>query len=301
MLVVILIILITLALFFMFTNKNKDNFIFFKPLNEKGTEIKLINNKFINNSLNITIQNIAPFKKVIIIDNFLKNTKYHLEYIKKNMSKKEFQTGNSYPGVKIKEGKNFSNEMEAFLSFIAMIHYNHKTHNYTPNPHSPGYSIVTFPNHKLTHGNIFPHVVCRYSKDNVKKLSGIACVVYFCNKTKEYNGTGFYELKYPIYKDEFNTEEKYQEAREIMDKYVNNPKYCIDKEEKIFKKIYEVDAKMNRIVLYPTDHLNQGIINSDYYNDENNIRKDRYTYTDFRCFDYVKVDKNDIKEPEIIS
>ena len=301
MLVVILIILTTIALFLMIKNKKKDNFIFFKPLNEKGTEIKLINNKFINNSLNITVQKIAPFKKVIIIDNFLKNPKYHLEYIKKNMSKQESQTGNAYPGIRIKENKNFSNEMEAFLSYIAMLHYKRETHDYTPPPHTPGYSIVTFPNNKLTHGNIFPHVDCRYSKGNIKKLPGIACVVYLCNKTKEYNGTGFYELKYPIYKDEFITEEKYQEAREIMEKYSNNPKYCIDKEEKIFKKIYEVDAKMNRIVLYPTDYLHQGIINPEYYNDENNIRKDRYTYTGFRCFDYVKVNKNDIKEPEIIS
>ena len=66
MLVVILIILTTIALFLMSINKKKDNFIFFKPLNEKGTEIKLINNKFINNSLNITVQKIAPFKKVLI-------------------------------------------------------------------------------------------------------------------------------------------------------------------------------------------------------------------------------------------
>ena len=84
-----------------------------------------------------------------------------------------------------------------------------------------------------------------------------------------------------------------------MKKYYDNPKYCIDEEEKIFKKIYEVDAKMNRIVLYPTNYLHQGIINPDYYYDENNIRKDRYTYTDFCCFRYTQVNKNDISEPEI--
>jgi hypothetical protein len=45
--------------------------------------------------------------------------------------------------------------------------------------------------------------------------------------------------------------------------------------------LYEVDAKMNRIVIYPTSYLHQGIINSDYYDDKNNIREDRYTYTGF--------------------
>ena len=55
---------------------------------------------------------------------------------------------------------------------------------------------------------------------------------------------------------------------------------------------------MNRIVIYPTYYRHQGIINSDYYHDKNNIRKDRYTYTGFTFFENIKVDQYDIEEPD---
>lgn len=297
MFVVILIILLSVYLFLLF-KKKKDNFLGFKPLNN-NTELEIINSKFINSHLNVTIKEIGNDKKVIIIENFFKDPKYHLEYIKKNKNKEVSQyKSNGYPGVRIGGNDQLINEVIGFLSFVGIIYYNKDTSKYSVNNQDNGYSIINFPNNKLSHGNIYPHVDCSYSKDNKMKLSGLACVVYLCNTTKEYNGTGFYTLKYPIYKKKFKTDEKYKEAREIMKKYENNPKYCIDKEERIFKKLYEVDAKMNRIVIYPTNYIHQGIVNSDYYHDINNIRKDRYTYTGFVFFENLKVDKNDMEEPD---
>ena len=255
----------------------------FKLLNNKK-EIEMINSKFINSHLNVTIKEIGENKKVVIIENFFKDPKYHFEYIKQKKYKKVSQhTHNAYPGIRIGGNKNLINEVIGFLSFIGMIYYNIDTGNNQAswNMNDNGYSIVNFPNNRLRHGNIFPHIDCSYTKDKKHIATGLACVVYLCDTTKEYNGTGFYELKYPIYSKKFITEEKYQEAREIIKKYKNNTKYCIDKEERIFKKLYEVDAKINRIIIYPTSYLHQGIINSDYYNDENNIREDRYTYTGF--------------------
>ena len=283
----------SLFLFLLF-KKKKDNFMGFKLLNNKK-EIEIINFKFINSHLNVTIKEIGENKKVVIIENFFKDPKYHLEYIKQNKNKKVSQhTYNAYPGIRIDGNKKLINEVIGFLSFIGMIYYNIDTgNNQVPwNMNDNGYSIVNFPNNRLRHGNIFPHVDCSYTKDNKHIATGLACVVYLCDTTKEYNGTGFYELKYPIKTKKFKTEEKYQEARNIIKKYKDNPKYCIDKEERIFKKLYEIDAKMNRIVVYPTSYYHQGIINSDYYNDENNIREDRYTYTGF-IRKYEKVLKND--------
>ena len=299
MIVVILIILLSVYLFlFLSFKKKKDNFIGFKPL-KNNTKIKIINGKFINDHLNINVKEIGNGKKVIIIENFFKDPKYHLEYIKNNKNNEVSQHKNSgYPGVRIGGNDQLINEVIGFLSFVGIIYYNKDTSKYSVIIDDNGYSIINFPNYKLSHGNIYPHVDCSYSKDNKIKRSGLACVVYLCDTTKEYNGTGFYELKYPIYKKKFKTDEKYKEAREIMKKYEINPKYCVDKEERIFKKIYEVDAKMNRIVIYPTYYIHQGIVNSDYHEDENNISSDRYTYTGFTFFENLKVDQNDIEEPD---
>ena len=297
MFVVILIILLSVYLFLLF-QKKKDNFLVFKPLNN-NTELKIINSKFINSHLNVTIKEIGNDKKILIIENFFKDPKYHLEYIKNNKNKEVSQhKSNGYPGVRIGGNEQLINEVIGFLSFAGIIYYNKDTSKYSVINCDNGYSIINFPNNKLSHNNIYPHVDCSYKEDNKIKRSGLACVVYLCNTTKEYNGTGFYTLKYPIRQKKFKTDEKYKEAREIMKKYEDNPKYCIDKEERIFKKLYEVDAKMNRIVIYPTYYRHQGIINSDYYHDKNNIRKDRYTYTGFTFFENIKVDQNDIEEPD---
>ena len=130
------------------------------------------------------------------------------------------------------------------------------------------------------------------------RKSGFACVIYLCNTTREYNGTGFYEMKCPINKKIFKTDKKYEKARKALREYQANPHYCTDTEEHIFKKIYEADAKINRIVIYPTTYYHQGIIHPEYYNDENNIRNDRYTYTGFIYFETVKIDKNDMEEAD---
>ena len=105
-------------------------------------------------------------------------------------------------------------------------------------------------------------------------------------------------MKCPINKKIFYTDKKYEKACKALQEYGENIQYCIDKDEHIFKKIYEVDAKINRIVIYPTNYYHQGIINPEYYNDENNIRDDRYTDTGFIFFENLKVDKNDMEEPD---
>lgn len=265
----------------------------------KTKKKKIVKEKFINDNLDIRVKQIGNGKKVIIIDNFLKDPNKHINKIKEKLNTQVSQKKiDNYPGIRIKTPKILNEKIGKFIGDIATKYYNKDIGNHAQNDNDEGYSIVNFSNNKLSHGNIFPHVDCAYSEDKNIKISGLACVIYLCNTTREYNGTGFYEMKYPIHKRKFITDEKYKEAREIMKKYEDNPKYCIDKEEKIFKKLYEVDAKMNRTVIYPTSYFHQGIIHPEYYNDENNIRNDRYTYTGFVFFEKINVNKNDIKEPD---
>lgn len=260
---------------------------------------KNIEENFINDNLDIQVKEIGNGKKVIMIDNFLKEPNKHITKIKENLQKKISQKHNNhYPGIRIHTKKKFNEIIGKFMVDIATEYYNKDIKNYKMLHESQAYSIVNFPNKYLRPGTVFPHVDCQYSKDNNYKFSGLACVIYLCNTTREYNGTGFYEMKCPMNKKKFWTDKKYKKQRQIIEDYYENPRYCTDKEEHIFKKLYEVDAKINRIVIYPTNYYHQGIINPEYYNDENNIRDDRYTYTGFVFFENLKVDKNDIEEPD---
>ena len=67
-------------------------------------------------------------------------------------------------------------------------------------------------------------------------------------------------MKCPMNK-KFLTDKKYEKEHKVLQEYGENIQYCVDKEEHIFKKIYEVDAKMNRIIIYPTSYYHQAIIN----------------------------------------
>ena len=130
MFVVILIILLSIYLFLLF-QKKKDNFLAFKPLNN-NTELEIINSKFINDHLNVTIKEIGNDKKILIIENFFKDPKYHLEYIKNNKNKEVSQhKSNGYPGVRIEGHKQLINEVIGFLSFAGIIYYNKDTSKYS--------------------------------------------------------------------------------------------------------------------------------------------------------------------------
>lgn len=280
MFIIILIILI-LSFFLKIKTKNKKN----------------IKEKFINDNLDIQVKEIGNGKKIIMIDNFLKDPKYHLEYIKQNLKKKVSQKNrNYYPGIRIKANHNFNREVHKCVANISHKYYNKKFTQYKVPDHSEGYSIVNFLNKDLKPGSILPHRDCQRLGDY--KMSGFACVIYFCNTTREYNGTAFYEMKCPINKKIFQTDKKYEKEKKILENYDKNVEYCIDKEEHLFKKIYEIDAKINRIIIYPTSYFHQGIINSEYYNDEDNIKDDRYTYTGFIFCEKNKIDKNNIEEPD---
>ena len=234
-----------------------------------------------------------------MIDNFLKDPDKHITKIKENLQKKISQKKIChYPGIRIQTSKKLNEQIGKFLGDIATKYYNKKIVGYDIPHDSLGYSIVNFTNKNLRLGSVLPHVDCEYSKDYKYKISGFACVIYLCNTTREYNGTGFYEMKCPMNKKNFWTDKKYEKEHKVLQEYGENIQYCVDKEEHIFKKIYEVDAKMNRIIIYPTSYYHQAIINPEYYNDENNIRDDRYTYTGFIYFENLKVDKNNIEEPD---
>lgn len=265
------------------TNKISDNFV------SIDNKIKIKKSKFINKNLEIIEKKIGNDKKIIIIENFLKNPNEHIEFIKKNIEqKKEYKGKDNYPGVRIKTNKDLIKEVRHLMLKIASMYYDKNIKKYVT-CYTDGYSVITHPNNKITPSNMIPHQDCQYQDGH--KISGVACVIYLCNTTHEYNGTGFYECEYPFTSKKFWTDKKYEKQSKILQEYSKSPEYCIDKEEHIFKKIYEVDAKINRMVLYPTDYFHQGIAHSEYYNDENNIRKDRYTYAGFVFYNRVKIEK----------
>lgn len=269
---------------------------FFFTITKKKKKIK---EKFINDNLDIQVKEICKGKKIIMIDNFLKDPDKHINKIKESLNTQVSQKNvNYYPGIRIPADKNFTQEVATFLADIGIQYYGKDIKKYKTPCCAQGYSIINFSNNNLRPGSVLPHVDCNYSEDSEYKLSGLACVIYLCNTTREYNGTGFYEMKCPMNKKKFLTDKKYEKQRQILEDYYENTRYCIDKDEHIFKKIYEVDAKINRIIIYPTNYYHQGIVNPEYYNDENNIRDDRYTYTGFIFFENLKVDKNDMEEPD---
>ena len=174
----------------------------------RNNKIKAEGCKFINDKLEIIEKKIGNDKKIIILENVFKNPNEHINFIKESLEqKKEYHTNCSYPGVKIPTSEKLTEEVRQLILVIASQYYDKNICYYSPSV-SDGYSIITYPNSKLFYTNLFPHKDCEYK--NGHKLSGLACVIYLCNTTREYNGTGFYENKCPFTSMKFFTDKKYE-------------------------------------------------------------------------------------------
>lgn len=276
------IILLILSLFFIFNTSLKK---------------KKKKYKFINENLEIKVEKIGD-KKVIIVDNFLKYPESYKKIMNTNLT---YDNYSAFPGIRIPVNKLISDELSDFVYKKIKPYFFTKGNIFSD---SFRYSIINESNKTLQLASKIPHQDC-LTKSNTSeipdgsKISGIATVVYLCEPSKKYGGTGIYDLKHPIGYENFY---KKKENKVLIDKlfhYLNRNEYCIDKEEVFFKKIYESQVKFNRVIFYSTRYLHQPIINTEYYNlDQRKTEDPRLTITGWQYYDIpLKLKIDDIPNP----
>ena len=249
---------------------------------DKNSKVITYNNDyvFINNKLKINIVTFED-RKLIVIDNFLKLGNSYRNLLSENIF--TYDTGSDYPGSRITVNNKIHSELKHFVeTYINPKIYKCEGSLYSSNS---SYSIIASPNNKLRMGNIFPHTDCTHYK--TYKYSGIANVIYLCDQNEKYGGTGFYKKNYPVGQPYFITSPQYEEQRNYILNAVDNPKYCYDKKQYLYKKIYQSDIKFNRAIFYPTSYLHQPIINDEFYEfgQPINSSESRLTLTSWHLYD----------------
>ena len=261
------------------------------------------NYKYINKYLKIKTEKFGD-KKVIIIDNFLKNPE---SFIKVKSAKLTYDDNSAYPGIRVPVNINIHYELKHFIENNIKKEYGFTANNFSDFYH---FSIINESNDSLEYGSKIPHQDCEYNNPlqlNIPKgyrISGVATVVYLCNPSEKYGGTAIYNLKKDLGNNNFYTNPKNKDLIEKLFEYKDNKGYMQDKEEIFFEKVYEVPVKFNRAIFYPTYYFHQPVINSEYFKKTIPLsdKDTRLTLTGWQKYNYLnKITKNDIEIPVLVN
>ena len=261
------------------------------------------NYKYINKYLKIKTEKFGD-KKVIIIDNFLKNPE---SFIKVKSAKLTYDDNSAYPGIRVPVNINIHYELKNFIENNIKKEYGFTANNFSDFYH---FSIINESNDSLEYGSKIPHQDCEYNNPlqlNIPKgyrISGVATVVYLCNPSEKYGGTAIYNLKKDLGNNNFYTNPKNKDLIEKLFEYKDNKGYMQDKEEIFFEKVYEVPVKFNRAIFYPTYYFHQPVINSEYFKKTIPLsdKDTRLTLTGWQKYNYLnKITKNDIEIPVLVN
>ncbi len=232
--------------------------------------------------MNIIKKNIDD-KKIIIMQNFLNNPNYCLKYLVENLNHNIVSDKSNYPGYRINIPFKLDKEIINFMTFMNQKYYKLKG-NIIEN--DVFFSVINKKNN-LNLKEILPHRDCQFYEDHYK--SGLALVLYLCKPNENYGGTKFFNLKLPIYTNEFINNIKYKKYTDKLNYLNKNPKYNPDLRD-IFQEIYNCKIQFNKAVLYKTNYYHAADINSI---DDN---FPRYTITAFLLFDEKhKKNKDDLR------
>ncbi len=259
---------------------------FFPIKSKKIVNLNLEKDNFniINDKLKVNIVQINDNKKILLIDNFLRNPKM-FDKIKNNMKNFWFDNGSAYPGIRLDASFNIKYEFDFFikkyvtslLNFPQLDYYNFSNYSY---------SIIIDENKKLNAGNVLPHTDCHRFPDNKRKITGIAFVIYLFDENIKYSGTSLFETVIDYYRLlnpdlTLNINYKDKDILNYAFKIINNPKHGGDLAEKIFKKIFTVKAKYNRIGIYKTNYWHSADLDPDYFEKPQDLSTPRFTITGF--------------------
>lgn len=257
------------------------------PIKSKKTlnlNLERDNFNLINDKLKVDIIQINDKKKILLIDNFLKNPKM-FDKIKDNLKKFYFDNESAFPGIRLRSSPNLKYEFDYFIrTYVSKLLNFPELNNYEFSDYS--YSIIVDENRKLNIGNIFPHTDCHRNSNNKTKNTGIAFVIYLFDENIKYSGTSLFETVidyYRLIKTDLTLNIDYED-KDILDyafRILHNPKHGGDIAEKIFKKIFTIKAKYNRIGIYKTNYWHSADLDPDYFEKAQDLSTPRFTITGF--------------------
>lgn len=215
---------------------------------------------------------------ILVIDNFIASPSQLVDWVETEVaSGRDFrnQASDFYPGVR----KEVPTEYLHAISMLAPVIKSafELGHRSNLHPIMSAFSLTTTPVNKLRPIQMLPHFDT--AADNQ-----LAMVHYLCGG--EHGGTAYYRHRTTKFErinetrfDSYSTELKQQA---IEAKLHENPAYVSNNSE-LFEQIYKVEAKMNRVVIYPSNLLHSGDINIDN-GLKHNIRTGRLTISSFIRF-----------------
>ena len=255
-----------------------------------------LNNDFdlINNLIDINVIN-TEIGNLIYIDDFLRYPDIFYNFFNDdNLLNSDFKS-TYYPGKEINMNSTLKIEFDDFTDKYIKQYLN--LSNLYEMIHSDyTFRLINKKNNELIFENMLPHNHIPYTINDQNNFyyNGISSCLYLYNKNNISNGTSFYKenikikggllkkkLKYsnnkPIYDNETLNYKNYKNECEYLKKILENPMYNADKENILFKKIYSIDAKFNRIVFFSNNFFHNFDVNNQYYNHINDMDHKRYT------------------------
>lgn len=196
---------------------------------------------------------------LLVVDNFIKDAQSLVDFCLANNN--FTKSDRFYPGLRMEGPQKYMAAMHFYLGELF-----HAIFGLQKDKWQSGrslYSMVVLPPEQLNIQQCIPHV------DSFSR-SAIACVHFLCDDTK--GGTSLYRHKKTGFEciDEQRVEEYNQVAiaEGVLDlpqkSYMNGSNY-------FFKQIACVDAKFNRLVVYPSAVLHSGNIAPDFDFDPNPV------------------------------
>tara|TARA_Y100000385_G_C13077576_1_gene632200 strand:- start:555 stop:1487 length:933 start_codon:yes stop_codon:yes gene_type:complete len=290
-------ILITIILFLIKLRKTnikqllrKNNVGKIYPYDNKkvvNLDLSNYNLNLINSKLRAKIFQIKK-KKILIIDNFLKNPKT-FEKIKKKLLLFRNDNFSAFPGIRIKINDFLNNEFDLFIrNYVSKLLDFPELSTYLRSHYT--FSIITHSNKRLNLGNILPHTDCQRDEPYKNfKNSGIAFVIYLFDENKKYSGTSVYESREDLYdifdyslsENQIKFDHKDKDLLKYIISLINNPRHDGDKEERIYKKIFNIKAKYNRIGIYRTNYWHSADLDHYFFDKNQDLNKPRLTITGF--------------------
>lgn len=250
------------------------------------------NYKLINNNLLLKVEN-TKIGNIIIIDNFLKCPNIYSNFFKKNYKYSLSNNDENYPGSRFDLNYVLKKEFDLFINtYIKNFYFTQKSHIINS---KYNLSITNKKNKELKFSNCLPHHHYLYL-NNLFKTNGISLCLYLFNSNHKSYGTHFYKEKFnlskiikkkiyyinnkPIMNDDiFTKNNMYYIKVNYLKNILLNPKYNSDTKEYFYKKIYSTKAKFNRCVFFSRDMYHDIGVNHNYYNNYEDMYKDRFTIT----------------------
>jgi uncharacterized protein DUF6445 len=191
---------------------------------------------------------------LLIIDNFVNNPKALIESANnKHDASFKAMSSDYYPGIRKTAPDNYLHLLGQLNTLLSSAFNNQEACEI--NTLMSAFSIATMPEKQLRPIQMLPHF------DSPNHLQ-FAVVHYLC--PSEHGGTSFYQHKSTGYeritREKLSHYGKEIKQQAIAEKLHEHPTY-INGNTKLFKRIHNVNARMNRAIIYPSNLLHSGNIN----------------------------------------